>query len=342
MQTRYCLFLALFLFAFQQKSTAQDSLSTAPTLFQFFSNPQDSIPLLILRTDAKQLVQQKKKEEYQKATLEFSGPDGQLVSFSAKVRARGNMRKQVCQFPPLKIKLTEKELSAIGFDTLDNLKLVIQCRENNLGQDYLHREYLLYKMHQVIGPVSYQTALIRIQLGDRYDEPLFGFLIEDEDEFAQRLNGPVLEEGILRQRLIDRDAYLKMCFFQYLILNTDWFMGNRHNLEFIRPEGFNKFCPVPYDFDYAGLVNTSYAVPHESRNIKTVTEPCYLCEEVNLVEARRIAAYYVQKKEAIYQVVRDYPHLDDKDKQKFIWRLDSFYSELEDDKVLKRNLVNKQ
>jgi hypothetical protein len=298
--------------------------------------------LLVLQTDAKQLVQQKMKEEYQKATLEFKGPDGQEVSLSAKVRARGNMRKQVCQLPPIKINLQKKDLVALGLDTLDNLKMVIQCQSNNIGQRYLYKEQLIYEMHQIVGPFSYQTKLVRIQLGDRYDEPLMGFLIEDEDDFAKRLNGPVLEKGILSKRLIDRNAYLRMCFFQYLILNTDWFMGNRHNLEFIRPEGYSKFAPVPYDFDYTGLVNTTYAVPDKSRPIKEVTEPCYLCEEVTLNEARRTAAIYIQKKEALYEVVKNYPYLDKKRKEGFFWRLDDFYRQLENEKITKKVFVNKQ
>lgn len=316
--------------------------ATNQSLFQYFSSIKDSVPLIILETDARQLVKKKLSEEYQPTTFRFQNAAGEWVSLSGKVRARGNMRKQVCYFPPLKINLKKGDLQDLGFQRLDVLKLVLQCWENKRGYALLHREQLLYQLHEEVGPFSYRTALIRVQLGDDKDDVYYAFLIEEESEFAQRLNGPVVEKGRIRSKLIDREAYLRMCFFQYLILNTDWYMHNQHNLEFIRPDGYELFCPVPYDFDYAGLVNASYAVPHESRNIKDVRQPCYLCDDVSVEEAQEMASFFKEKKSRLYQIVKDYPHLKEKDKEDFIYRLDTFYKEIENDKLVDRFFANKK
>lgn len=341
MQNPYLILGLLLILAFQPKAEAQPEQGTQ-SLFQYFSSITDSVPLLILDTDVRKLIRHKQEEKYQAAKFQFQDTQGNWLSLSAKVRTRGNMRKQVCYFPPLKVNLKKKDFETMPFDKLDKLKLVLQCWDNKQGYAQLHREQLLYQLHQAIGPFSYRTCLVRVQLGDQYDSPQYAFLIEDEEEFAQRLSGPIVEKGRINTKLIDREAYLRMCFFQYLILNTDWYMHNLHNLEFIRPQGYEQFCPIPYDFDYAGLVNASYAVPHPSRNIKSVKQPCYLCEEVSLEEAQTMAAFFLQKKTVLYQIVKDYPHLRKKEKSDFFGRLESFYAEVENEKTLRRNFVNKQ
>lgn len=329
----------LFFLFLSMNLKAQDP-TTPQSLFQYFSGITDSIPLLVLDTDVRNLIKLKRKENYQPTSFTFRGPDGEWISLMAKVRARGNMRKQVCYFPPLKINLKTKDLEKLQLDQLDKLKLVFQCWDNKRGYELIHREQLLYRLHEIIGPVSYKTTLVRVQLGDKYEEPHYAFLIEEESEFKQRLNGPIVEKGHVRTSMIDREAYLRMCFFQYLILNTDWYMHNLHNLEFIMPEGKDKLLPVPYDFDYAGLVDASYAVPHSSRNIKDVKEPCYLCKSVTEEEALRMATFFQEKKSALYQTVQDYPYLDEKVKSIFTDRLDTFFKELENERSLKRVFVN--
>lgn len=339
MRMRY---LILVFSLFLSLNARTQNQTTPQSLFQYFSSIQDSIPLLVLDTDVRSLIKHKKKENYQAAGFQFQGPQGDWISLSAKVRARGNMRKQVCYFPPLKINLKSKDLEKLQLDQLDKLKLVFQCWDNKRGYEILHREQLLYRLHGIIGPISYRTILVRVQLGDKYDEPHHAFLIEEESEFKQRLNGPIVEKGHIRTSMIDREAYLRMCFFQYLILNTDWYMYNLHNLEFIMPEGKDKLLPVPYDFDYAGLVDASYAVPHASRNIKDVKKPCYLCESVSEEEVQQMAAFFQEKKAALYQAVKDYPYLDEKIKKIYRDRLDSFFDEMENEKLLSKRFVNKE
>lgn len=334
----FLLFCSLFFPAkgFAQSETRQQSL------FQYLASIEDSIPLLKLDTDIRQLIKHKQAEEYQDAIFSFQDAGGATQNLVAKIRARGNMRKQVCYFPPIKVNLKKSDLEKLGYDSLDQLKLVLQCWDNKRGYSLLHRELLLYQLQEEVGPFSYQTSLIRIQLGTKFDQPHHAFLIEEEKEFAQRLNGLVLEKGILKDQMIDRESYLRMCFFQYLILNTDWYMHNRHNLEFVRPAGYQQFCPVPYDFDYAGLADASYAVPHSSRNIKSVKQPLYLCKDVSQEEARNMARFFREKKPRLYQIVRQYPYLEDKEKAAFLDRLDTFYEEISDEKLLNRFFTNKK
>jgi hypothetical protein len=320
---------------------AQNNEQAPISFFQHFAQQTEEIPVLTLKTDTKKLIKDKKKESYQSASITFHGLDGEAIEMDAKVRSRGNIRKEVCYFPPLKLKMKKKALSKLDFDTLNQVKMVIQCQSNKIGLSYLLKEQLIYQLHQPIGPISYQTKLIKINLIDPKGktQELFGFLIEEEREFAKRLSGQILEVGKISDRLVDRDAYLKMVFFQYMILNTDWQMMNRHNLEFIRLDGQTLFSPVPYDFDYAGMVGTSYAVPDPSRGIKRVTDPCFLGKEVTPEEAQAMAVFYLSKKEAIYKQLDAFVQMTEKDKVPIRKRLDHFFNELSNEKVINNNFV---
>jgi hypothetical protein len=61
-----------------------------------------------------------------------------------------------------------------------------------------------------------------------------------------------------------------VALFEFMIGNTDWFIQNRHNLEFVVVPGHNLLVPIPYDFDYSGLVNAPYAVHHTSLELPSV------------------------------------------------------------------------
>ncbi len=63
-----------------------------------------------------------------------------------------------------------------------------------------------------------------------------------------------------------------LAMFQYMIGNGDYSVTGRHNLRILAmaTSGPSGFIPVPYDFDYTGLVNTHYAIPGESLGIKNV------------------------------------------------------------------------
>lgn len=327
----------LFIFlGFQNSSLGQANAETPISFFQHFAQ-QEEVPTLTIQTDVKKLIRDKKKEKYQAATITFQGLEGETIEMAAKVRSRGNIRKEVCYYPPVKLKMKKKALKKLGFDTLNQVKMVIQCQSSKQGLSYLLKENLIYQMHQPIGPISYQTKLFKLNLIDSNGKTreLFGFLIEEEKEFCTRLAGRIPEKGRISSKLVDRDAYLKMVFFQYMILNTDWQMLNRHNLEFVQLEGQDKFMPIPYDFDYCGMVATSYAVPDPSRGIKSVQEPHFLGKNITLEEAQATAEFYLSKKDAIYATLEADQHLNSKDQKAIRKRLDSFFSEIDNERVIK-------
>ena len=106
---------------FAQETTVID---VGPTLFKTFQRPD--ILKMTLTTATKQLVNKKFKEEWQPITLNYQDSSGTDIEWEAKVRTRGNIRKQVCYYPPLKLKFKKKWLVENGLDSsFNDLKLVV-------------------------------------------------------------------------------------------------------------------------------------------------------------------------------------------------------------------------
>jgi len=94
---------------------------------------------------------------------------------------------------------------------------------------------------------------------------------------------------------------------------------------------------VPYDFDFSGLVNASYAKPNEIVKRKRVTQRRYIgyCKsDMQSVRSslRRIAAL----EEEIFAVARRAPALAEKDVTRRLRFLESFFEEAEDEEEMLR------
>jgi hypothetical protein len=85
-----------------------------------------------------------------------------------------------------------------------------------------------------------------------------------------------------------------MMVFEYMIGNTDMSIYVQHNVRLIQTPAGARF-PVPYDFDYSGIVNAGYAVPAKGLGITSVRDrlyrgPCRTAEEWQPYFDRMIAA----------------------------------------------------
>ena len=60
-----------------------------------------------------------------------------------------------------------------------------------------------------------------------------------------------------------------MSIFQYMIGNLDWSVLKSHNIALFRRED-GTIIPLPFDFDYSGLVNAEYAVPPKALHLYSI------------------------------------------------------------------------
>ena len=244
----------------------------------------DDEPLdVTLVSDFKEFRKEKFNEEYQPAWISFKLGDGNILEDSIKIKARGNYRRKNCYTPPIRLNFkksafTPKDTSSF----LDKIKLVSVCRSSPIYQDYVLKEYLVYKMYELITDYSFRTRLFRIKYIDTYkgkmkETDTYAFIIEDIDNVGHRTNSMEIEVKGLQEKSVDSEMAVDMAVFQFMVGNTDWSIPGVHNIKFLKVMDPSVYTPVviPYDFDYTGFVNASYAVPAEILGIESVTDRLY-------------------------------------------------------------------
>ena len=273
-----------------------------------------SVKAMTIQTDFRKLIREKSKEIYQNGQL-IVEMDGSTDTFDIELRARGNSRQSICYYPPIKLKFSKK---ALNIPEPNTVKLVNCCRNTDDYEALLWKEYLIYGLYRILTDVSFRTQIVPMTYVDvtkpKATYTRMGFLIEPEEELAAKLHGQMYEPKITLNKIMDSTMLSVITIFQYVIGNTDWAVGNQHNMSIIRTEN-NLPYPIPYDFDYAGLVNASYAVPHESLPIKKVTERfnrSYCLSEGQVREARETL---LTKETAMYDEIDGCPGLDDREKK---------------------------
>jgi len=224
-------------------------------------------PQLTINTRTNYLIRKKSKKAYQPAHFKLADQFGkELLGHTARIRARGNMRKEICNIPPLKIDFGSRLLDSLGFVIkTDKLKFVFPCTTSEMAQELLYKEYLLYQLYDLLDDNGMRVKLVDMKMNDGSKEKYKWtcFMIEEEEEYVRRQEARLLESSKLAASRLEREPFLRMVFFQYMIANTDWSIKNKHNIELVKLPSLEKVLAIPYDFDYSGFVGTDYSVPSD-------------------------------------------------------------------------------
>ena len=201
-------------------------------------------------------------------------------------------------------------------------------------------------MYNLLTDFSFKVRLVQIDYVDSNKKKKtftkYGFLIEHIKALADRMNCVELENEQLAQKWMSKEAMPLLCVFQYMIGNTDWSLAGLHNIKVLKSENYASPQPyaIPYDFDYSGFINTEYAIPTEGLGLDKVTVRAYRCicfEETSIYSA---VDHIVSKKDALYKLIDDFEYLDKREKGFLTKYLDSFFKMMENDKIIKRELID--
>jgi len=267
------------------------------------------------------------------------------VETEIRVRSRGITRKSICHFPPIKLNFKETEFDNDSLNDINSLKLVTHCKNSSLYEQYLLKEFLVYKMYNLLTDSSFRVKLLQIDYSDSEDKmkPLtkYGFIIESHNYLAERLHGLRIDRTKINTW--DTDGYLTglMAVFQYMIGNTDWAIPVLHNFRLVKPLFVNSsILAIPYDFDYSGMVNTVDAVPDENLGIETVRTRVYrgycLPSEDHY---QRLFKLFIEKKQAMFSLVEDFEPLDKKSRPEMLEYLEEFYDIIESPHLAQRHII---
>jgi len=321
-----------FLPAFGQKEVKNMEYAFADTLtdnFGLFTN-EDMLEL-DLRFDLTHYTKKKPKEEYLKALLTYHINENDSINREIKLKSRGEFRNGYCAFPPVMVNFKKAGFVKEDLNKISKMKLVTHCQKGN--ETNLLKEYLIYKLFNVLTDSSFRVRLLKINYINTYkkSKPIvsYGFFIEPVPSLTERIKCIEVEAINLTQKNIQPEYMDRAAIFNYMIGNTDWSVPNQHNLKVFTIPGSptpELGMVIPYDFDYSGMVNAHYAVPAEGLKISSVRDRIYLgvCRERGDYESA--IREFAEKKDAFYRVIREFKYLDEKTKKDMMRYLDEFYS----------------
>lgn len=290
------------------------------------------LPTITLTGDLSHLFEdstltEKGKEEYFLAEFVFQD-SLQELKMPVRLAKRGVTRKQICDFPPIKLKFFADTLEQRGFSRFNTYKIVTHCIDNQ--EELILREYLVYKIYNLITPNSFRVQLIIIHYEDSSPSMLsqthYALIIEEDKELADRKGGELYEDQL---KTIDKDEYAQMVVFQYMIGNTDWNLNLGHNIKWFKKGNDGLPIPIPYDFDYCGLVNSPHAAPHPQIPIKNVRERFLQWRGKTKDELRPICDRFIADKSQITGLIEKFSVLSPTSKDEMLLYLNSFFEQVE-------------
>ena len=273
-------------------------------------------------------------------------------SLPVQLSPRGitRLRKETCQFPPLRVEFTGSPPATSTFAGQRRLKLVTHCRPSESFQQHLLLEYAAYRLYNQLTPYSFRVRLAQIDYVEDSGKPVtsrLGFFIEELGDVARR-NG--MSEARVGARIpvpsLNPADAARFAVFQYLIANLDWAMqagpaGDTccHNSRLIAAAGSPALTTVPYDFDYSGFVDAPYAVPPEGISVSSVKSRRYrgFCRHNN--EALKAAAEVRAKGPALVATIHGIGQLSDGGRRKAAAFLERGLADIASDQLVTAKLL---
>ena len=290
---------------------------------------------------------------YLDGTFSYTDELGESRSFDLKLRARGRYRRQkkTCSFPPIRLNFKTGQVEGTVLDGEDKLKLVTHCRsKGDRNEQFVLREYMTYRILQILTDKSFRTRLLRITYinSERDGESMtkYGFVIEDDDSVGERLGLTVPDRRSLKYEELDAKQTNLVNLYQYLIGNTDYSLIRGpaddnccHNS--VPFSDGNTISPIPYDFDFSGIVNAPYAEPNPDLPIRSVKTRLYRGRCSNSEHLSGSIAYIKSKQAEIFALLDEIGGFNRTSHQSVTRYLNNFFEEISKPKSIEKRFIKR-
>jgi hypothetical protein len=108
-----------------------------------------------------------------------------------------------------------------------------------------------------------------------------------------------------------------------MIGNSDWSMKEMRNVKVLIKGG--KRILIPYDFDFAGLVDAPYVKLRAEHNIASSKDRIFLGFRDDASDLKSAKRYFKYKKDPIIKTIKDCTLLSKRNKREMIQYINSFY-----------------
>lgn len=287
------------------------------------------------------LMDERPDEEYLAGIFKFTRDDGTEQALNLKLRTRGKYRreKRHCDFAPIRLNFRTEQVVDTLFAGQDKLKMVTHCKSRNYHYEQLVlREYLAYRLLNLVTSKSYRVRLMRIQYIDTEGgKPMtkLGFVLEDDEHVASRNGVRVVKTGDIPIETLDREQQSLIDMFQYMIANTEYSLYIAepdddccHNSDLLSATGAAPFFALAYDFDFAGLVNAPYAEPNPRYKLRHVRQRLFKGQCRNNDLLTDTVQLFLDRKDAVFDEIARLELLDVKSRQHLTGFLNLFYKRI--------------
>ena len=261
------------------------------------------------RTNIRQIRRDKgENPPWRWASLTYQDSAGKSVEVPLRIRTRGIWRLKHCDFPPIRFNFANKDTKGTIFEGVDKPKLVNFCKDTDQYEQYMIQEAQLYRIYQLLTPVSHRVRVFKLAYVDsasgKREAERVAMVIEDPDQLANRLMSKLVKVKGAGPSDVEMKDFALAYMFLYFIGNLDFSFNGLHNTELLGTTD-GRILPVAYDFDYAGAVNATYAVPPPNYNVPNVRTRKFLAYCELAPEFPSAVAKLVEQKDAIYALYRD-------------------------------------
>ncbi len=289
---------------------------------------------VILESDFDEFSENRWDGEYQTALLVTRVSDSLETRHQVRIRPRGKSRRRMCDLPPIQLNLKKANLINEDLRTLEKLKLVSPCKKGDNYEKVLFKEFLVYKLLNVLTPNSFRVRLIEMTLRNKgkkqWERMQYGFVIEEGDAVGERLGMEYQNSFSFLPHMVNQDHYALVALFQFMIGNPDWSLNGAQNLKTFRrgnEDPINTFI-IPYDFDVASIVEAPYAVP-PAEGFSRVQDRRWLATCLDIPMLENTFRDMLQQRKQLVATLTDFPYLPDVQKRRMIKYLDTFFDQLQ-------------
>jgi hypothetical protein len=283
----------------------------------------------------------------------YINSDGESQRLDVSIRTRGNFRREFCTFPPLQLNFKKSQVKGTLFKGQDKLKLVAPCQQGVASQQEVLKEYLAYRIFEILTDRSFGTRLIRLSYIDsdekRAPRTDLAFVIEDDGDVAKRLKVDQLRVSYNEFHQLDQPTTALLDLFQFLIGNNDYSVlkgpeGDYccHNTEmFVDEQTADSRITVPFDFDMSGIVHADYAAPPSHIPVKTVRIRYFrgLCQPADVLDAT--VAHVKSKRDEILAMIEGTEELSTLSKSRTLSYIRSFFAILDNEARVDKEVLGR-
>jgi len=276
------------------------------------------------------------KAKAQMAVISYQMPNGSEMDLPLDIEVRGHYRRDplVCYFPPIKLDFDKDLTKPTPFHGQNKIKLVTHCND----EQYIFREYYLYRVFRMLTDRSFRVRLAKVTYQDfnaaRPIETSYAFMIESEEEMAERLGGtPLDDDEPLQPEDVDQEQLALVHLFNYMIANKDFDVQVRQNVKIVAREDQPPLV-IPYDFDWSGMVNAPYT--KLSGESESVYEDRQRYKKLCLPEAeyQTLVDRFLAIEDQVIDMYQNSSNLTEEQKEEILGYYDSFYRTLRKRKTI--------